>query len=58
MILQKIRNELYISNPKTCDIIEAIVDLARPRRESKSLDSIITFNFDSLVEENLEKKQY
>lgn len=52
---KKIRNELYISNPKTCDIIEAIVDLARPRRESKSLDSIITFNFDSLVEENLEK---
>ena len=34
-------------------MIDAIIELARPRREGKALDSIITFNFDALVEENL-----
>jgi hypothetical protein len=34
-------------------MIDAISDLARPQRDGKPLDSIITFNFDSLIEENL-----
>lgn len=53
--LKELRNALYVNNPKTCDVIEAIIDLARPQRDGKPLDSIITFNFDSLIEENLDK---
>lgn len=54
--LREVRSALYIDDPKTCDVIDAIVDLSRPQRAAKPLDSIITFNFDSLVEENLDKK--
>lgn len=35
-------------------MIDAIVDLARPQRDGKPLDSIVTFNFDGLIEENLD----
>jgi len=52
--LQELRAALYMNNPNTCDTIEAIMNLARPQRDGKPLDSIITFNFDSLIEENLE----
>lgn len=52
--LQELRDALYENNPTTCNAIMAIVDLARPQRDGKPLDSIITFNFDSLIEENLE----
>ena len=48
-----VREALYIKNPSTCDVIDAIVELARPQRDGKPLDSIITFNFDGLIEENL-----
>lgn len=48
-----VRDALYAKNPTTCDVIDAIVELARPQRDGKPLDSIITFNFDALVEENL-----
>ena len=48
-----VRDCLYGRSAKSSDLIEAIVELARPRREGKALDSIITFNFDALVEENL-----
>lgn len=34
----------------TSDLLQAIVNLARPKRAGKSLESIITFNFDDLVE--------
>lgn len=52
---QELRDALYMNNPNTCDTIEAIINLSRPQRDGKPLDSIITFNFDSLIEENLEK---
>lgn len=35
------------------DMLKAIVDLARPKRNGKCLDSIITFNFDDLIERAL-----
>lgn len=53
--LPELRDALYEDNPTTCDIIEAIVEISRPQRDGKPLDSIITFNFDALIEENLEK---
>jgi len=51
--LNEVRSALYSTQPTSCEIIDAIADLARPQREGKPLDSIITFNFDSLIEENL-----
>ncbi|NVM75175.1 hypothetical protein FHW83_000955 [Duganella sp. SG902] len=48
-----VRDSLYVKSSKSSDMIDAIIELARPRREGKALDSIITFNFDALVEENL-----
>ncbi|MDT0651297.1 TIR domain-containing protein [Autumnicola edwardsiae] len=51
--LLELRVSLYRSNPTSCELIDAIVELARPQRNGKPLDSIITFNFDGLIEENL-----
>ncbi len=53
----ELRQALYLENPDTSDIIEAIVELSRPQRDGKPLDSIITFNFDNLIEESLEKNR-
>jgi hypothetical protein len=50
---KKVRDALYSAKPTSCDLIDAIVDLSRPQRDGKPLDSIVTFNFDSLVEEHL-----
>jgi len=47
------RDSLYANSSKSSELLDAIVDLARPRREGKALDSIVTFNFDALIEENL-----
>ncbi len=51
--LRELRDELYRSPPERSALLECIVGVARPPRDGKSLDSIITFNFDSLIEENL-----
>jgi hypothetical protein len=48
-----VRDALYSSSAKTSDLLDSIIDIARPRREGKALDSIISFNFDALIEENL-----
>lgn len=53
--LPELRDTLYKNNPVTCDLIKAIVEISRPQRDGKPLNSIITFNFDALIEENLEK---
>lgn len=50
----ELRDALYLTQPTSCTLIEAIGDLARPQRDGKPLDSIITFNFDSLIEEHLD----
>jgi hypothetical protein len=47
------RQALYSGASKGSDLINSIVELARPQRDSKALDSIITFNFDCLIEEGL-----
>lgn len=54
--LPELREALYLDSPTTCAIIEALIELARPQRDSKPLDSIVTFNFDSLIEENLDRQ--
>ena len=51
----EMRNALYADNPTTSPLIEGIVNLARPQRDGRPLDSIITFNFDCLIEEALDK---
>lgn len=51
--LREVRSALYSTNPTSCDIVDAIVNLSRPQRDGKPLDSIITFNFDDILEENL-----
>ena len=50
---KKVRDALYAAKPTTCGLIDAIVDVSRPQRDGKPLDSIVTFNFDGLIEENL-----
>jgi hypothetical protein len=50
---KKVRDALYLAKPTTCELINAIVDLSRPQRDGKPIDSIVTFNFDALIEENL-----
>jgi len=49
-----VRDALYVRNPTSSVVIDAIVDLCRPQRSRKSLNSIITFNFDDLIEKQLE----
>nr|AWM11126.1 molecular chaperone Tir [Bradyrhizobium symbiodeficiens] len=49
------RDALYAADTGNSDLIDSIVKLTRPQRDAKALDSIITFNFDCLVEEALEK---
>jgi hypothetical protein len=53
----ELRNALYLKSLDTSKMIDAIISLSRPSRGGKSLESIITFNFDSLIEENLEKNE-
>lgn len=50
---KEVRDALYATNPTTCSLIDSIVSLSRPQRDGRPLDSIVTFNFDCLVEEQL-----
>ncbi len=52
--LSYVRGALYRKQPASNELVEVIVDLCRPQRERKSLHSIITFNFDDVIEKNLE----
>lgn len=54
---RELRDALYASPSSTSPLIESIVRLARPQRNGRPLDSIITFNFDGLIEENLQAFQ-
>lgn len=47
--LKEVRDALYSGNPDTCGTLDSIVNLSRPQRDGKPLDSIITFNFDALL---------
>ncbi len=53
---EELRAALYKGGNGTCDLIREIAMLSKPsRRNGCSLDSIITFNFDGLIEEELQK---
>jgi len=52
-----IRGALYSESLKSSELLDAISDLCRPQRSRESLNSIITFNFDDLIERSLESKQ-
>jgi len=53
--IEYVRTSLYRGTPTTSPLIDAIVELCRPQRARASLNSIVTFNFDDLLEQNLEK---
>lgn len=55
--LESLRGALYRTQPRQSGLIDAIVELCRPQRAGQSLHSIITFNFDDLIEHNLEKNK-
>ena len=50
--LDYVRNGLYDFKPKSSELINVITELSRPQRSRESLNSIITFNFDDLIEQN------
>jgi len=49
----EIREALYLNVGNTSRLIDSIVNLSRPQRDTKPLESIITFNFDNLIEDAL-----
>ncbi|TVR66229.1 MAG: hypothetical protein EA420_01975 [Candidatus Competibacteraceae bacterium] len=53
--LETVRRTLYAVAPNSSDLLDAIVDLCRPQRSREAISSIITFNFDDLIEFNLER---
>jgi hypothetical protein len=52
----EMRAALYSAEPTSSILIGSIATLSRPQRDGRPLDSIITFNFDCLIEENLTAK--
>ena len=52
--LETVRRTLYSESPNNSDLLDAIVDMCRPQRSRNSLNSIISFNFDDLIEACLE----
>ncbi|MEW9668815.1 SIR2 family protein [Ammoniphilus sp. 3BR4] len=55
--LHYVRRAIYQNQPRSNELMDVIVELCRPQRERKSLHSIVTFNFDDVVEQNLEKNK-
>lgn len=51
--IENVRTELYSEEIKESELINSIVELCRPNRFFKCLNSIVTFNFDDLIEEKL-----
>lgn len=49
---EEVRKALYKDSDQSCSAIDAIVELARPKRGKAHLDSVISFNFDDLLERN------
>jgi len=54
--LSMVRKTLYAKSTDSSELLDAIVDLCRPQRSRKSLQAIITFNFDDLIESNLRRQ--
>jgi hypothetical protein len=53
--IRELRSALYRTTSDNSELLDSIVNVARARRSGAKLDSIITFNFDCLIEEFLEK---
>ena len=51
---KEVRASLYSSMVDGSRLIHSIANLARPQREAKPLESIITFNFDDIIETALD----
>ncbi|PHR26894.1 MAG: molecular chaperone Tir [Desulfotalea sp.] len=51
--LENVRDSLYRNSPTNSSLIESIMELCRPQRSRQALQSIISFNFDDLIEQNL-----
>lgn len=51
--IKEIQKALYSSNVQDRTLLDAIVNLSRPQRDGNPLDSIVTFNYDCLIEESL-----
>ena len=49
-----VRDALYANAPRPSPLIDSICELCRPQRERRALGSIVNFNFDDLIEQNLE----
>jgi len=52
-----VRESLYKNCNDRSDTIDEIVELIRPKRNRKNIISVITFNFDDILEEKLEKEK-
>ena len=51
-----VHDELYANNIKVdTKLLNSISKISTPRRQHKGLDSIVTYNFDDLLEQNLKK---
>ena len=54
--IKSIKRVLYNQNPSSSNLISAIGDLASPQRDTSHLNSIITYNFDDLLEQEFMKR--
>jgi hypothetical protein len=54
---REIRGALYERDAGSSELIDSIVNLSRPERDGRPLDSIITFNFDALIEDKLTERK-
>lgn len=55
--IENVRHELYSCEIKESELINSIVELCRPNRFFRCLNSIVTFNFDDLIEEKLKENK-
>jgi hypothetical protein len=52
-----VRDALYAAGTTSSPLIDAVCELCRPQRERLAVHSIVTFNFDDLIEQILEENK-
>ena len=55
--IEAVRKALYTSIPSSSPLVNSIIGLCTPKRSGAKVKSIITYNFDNLIEENMDKIQ-
>lgn len=55
MFISAVKDALYSSQRTSSPLIESITNLCIPKRSGAKVKSIITYNFDDLIEESLSK---